>query len=144
MQAAVLRVKLSHLNENNDKRAQIASIYDQSLDMDGVVLPKPMPQTTHVYHQYVLRCAARSIRDGLISFMKGRHIQTAIHYPVPIHLQPAYAKRLERRTSLSVTERVAESIVSLPMYPELSRGEIERVTATLRDFFVGRKSRNAS
>jgi dTDP-4-amino-4,6-dideoxygalactose transaminase len=76
--------------------------------------------------------------------MKGQHIQTAIHYPVPIHLQPAYEKRLERRTILSVTEIVADTIVSLPMYPELNRGEIEKVTAALRDFFARRKLRNAS
>jgi dTDP-4-amino-4,6-dideoxygalactose transaminase len=144
MQAAVLRVKLTHLDENNEKRAQIASVYDQSLDLDGVVLPKAMPHTTHVYHQYVLRCGERSIRDELRAFMKGQHIQTAIHYPVPIHLQPAYEKRLERRTILSVTEIVADTIVSLPMYPELNRGEIEKVTAALRDFFARRKLRNAS
>jgi dTDP-4-amino-4,6-dideoxygalactose transaminase len=138
LQAAVLRVKLSHLEENNERRVHIARTYEQSLDLNGIVLPKHIPQTTHVYHQYVIRCAEPSIRDELVSFMMGRSIQTAIHYPMPVHLQPAYAKRLTRRVSLSTTERAAGTIISLPMYPELNRGEVERVTAAVRDFFARR------
>jgi dTDP-4-amino-4,6-dideoxygalactose transaminase len=138
LQAAILRVKLGHLDENNENRVQIARIYDHSLDLNGIVLPKYVPQTTHVYHQYVIRCAERSIRDELISFMMARHIQTAIHYPVPVHRQPAYAKRLISRTSLRMTEWAAGTIISLPMYPELKRGEIEEVSAALRNFFARR------
>jgi dTDP-4-amino-4,6-dideoxygalactose transaminase len=138
LQAAVLRVKLTHLEENNERRLQIASIYDQLLDLNDIVLPKHVPQTTHVYHQYVVRCAERSIRDDLVSFMTGRSIHVAIHYPMPVHLQPAYAKRLIRRTTLNKTERAVGTIISLPMYPELNRGEVEQVATAVRDFFVRR------
>jgi dTDP-4-amino-4,6-dideoxygalactose transaminase len=139
LQAAVLRVKLTHLDENNEKRVDIARVYDHSIDIAGLELPKPVPQTTHVYHQYVLRCPEPPVRDELISFMRDRHIQTAIHYPVPVHLQAAYARRLERRAPLGTTERAAGTIISLPMFPELSHDDAEKTAFAVRDFFAGKR-----
>lgn len=130
LQAAVLRVKLRHLEADNDKRRKLAAIYDEQLA--GVVAtPRARPDTHHVYHLYVIR---HPQRDALRSFLQERGIGTAIHYPVPIHLQPAYRGRLGDVGSLPETERAAQEIVSLPMYPELSEEEAHTVAQTIREF----------
>jgi len=134
VQAAILRVKLRVLDENNRKRIHIARLYDRLLDLSDVVVPLNMPQVTHVYHQYVIRCASKSMRENLLEFMRKRQIQSAIHYPVPVHLQPAYVNRPGTPSSLPVTERASETILSLPMFPELTDGEIEIISSTVKEF----------
>lgn len=131
LQAAILRVKLRYLDEDNAKRRNLAAIYDELLT--GVVtLPIEPATTRHVYHLYVIR---HPRRDVLMSYLRERGIGTAIHYPVPIHLQPAYRGRLaEGVGSLPETERAAREIVSLPMYPELSEEEVKRVAEAVREF----------
>jgi len=134
LQAAILRVKLRVLDENNRKRICIACLYDRLLDLPDVVVPANMPQATHVYHQYVIRCESKSMRGNLLEFMRKRQIQSAIHYPVPVHLQPAYVNRPGTPSSLPVTERASETILSLPMFPELTDGEIEKISSTVKEF----------
>jgi dTDP-4-amino-4,6-dideoxygalactose transaminase len=130
LQATILRVKLRHLDEDNDKRRKLAAIYDEQLA--GVVtIPIEPVNTCHVYHLYVIR---HPRRDALMQFLHERGIGTAIHYPVPIHLQPAYRGRLGDMGSLPETERAAQEIVSLPMYPELSKEEVQTVAQTIRQF----------
>ncbi len=130
LQAAILRVKLRHLDEDNEKRRGLAAIYDEQLA--GVVtIPIEPANTRHVYHLYVIR---HPRRDALMSYLHERGIGTAIHYPVPIHLQPAYRGRLGNAGSLPETEKAAREIVSLPMYPELSADEARRVTQAIREF----------
>jgi dTDP-4-amino-4,6-dideoxygalactose transaminase len=130
LQAAILRVKLRHLDEDNDKRRQLAASYDEQLA--GVVtLPAEPVNTRHVYHLYVIR---HPQRDALMQFLRERGIGTAIHYPVPIHLQPAYRGRLGDASSLPETERAAREIVSLPMYPELSEKDVGTVAQAIREF----------
>jgi len=136
LQAAILRVKLRYLDENNRKRLQIAQTYDDLLDSLNITLPAKVSQTTHVYHQYVIRCARESIRDDLIEFMLKREIQSAIHYPVPVHLQPAYINRLGTLNSLPMTERASETILSLPMFPKLANEDIHKTASTIREFFT--------
>ncbi len=130
LQAAILRVKLRHLDEDNDKRRKLAAIYAEQLA--GVVtLPIEPVNTRHVYHLYVIR---HPQRDALMQFLLERGIGTAIHYPVPIHLQPAYRGRLGDVGSLPETERAAREIVSLPMYPELSEKDVGTVAQAIREF----------
>ncbi len=136
LQAAVLRVKLARLEENNGRRIQIARTYHHFLSrIPDLTLPSPMAGTTHVYHQYVVRCAEDSLRNRLMHFLSEQGIQTAVHYPVPVHLQPAYVHRLPGSDSLPVTEEVVGRIVSLPMFPELTDEEVARVAKAIEAFF---------
>jgi dTDP-4-amino-4,6-dideoxygalactose transaminase len=136
LQAAVLRVKLAHLEETNQRRIRIARAYHESLRrIPELALPSPTPGTTHVYHQYVVRCADPSVRNRLMAHLSERGIQTAVHYPVPVHLQPAYANRLPGSSSLPVTEEVCPRILSLPLFPELTDEEVGRVAETIETFF---------
>jgi len=131
LQAAILRVKLRHLDEDNDRRRALAAIYAEQL-AGFVTIPIEPMNTRHVYHLYVIR---HPRRDALMQFLRERGIGTAIHYPVPIHLQPAYCGRLaEGVGSLPETERAAQEIVSLPMYPELSEDDVGTVAQAIREF----------
>jgi dTDP-4-amino-4,6-dideoxygalactose transaminase len=130
LQAAILRVKLRHLDADNAKRQALAALYAEQLA--GVVtLPIEPAHTRHVYHLYVIR---HPRRDALMQFLHARGIGTAIHYPAPIHLQPAYRGRLGDVGSLPETERAAREIVSLPMYPELSAADVRTVAQAVREF----------
>jgi dTDP-4-amino-4,6-dideoxygalactose transaminase len=136
IQAAVLRVKLARLEESNRRRIQIARTYQESLSwIPELTLPSPIGGTTHVYHQYVIRCADPSTRNRLMEHLSERGIQTAVHYPVPVHLQPAYAHRLPGSQSLPITEQVCPKILSLPLFPELTDEEVHLVTTTVAAFF---------
>lgn len=135
LQAAVLGVKLRRLTEANAARAAAAARYDRDLgDAPGIVpLPPPAPDTTHVYHLYVVR-VLDGARDTLREHLAAAGIDTGIHYPVPIHLQPAYAELGYRRGDFPVAERLADDILSLPMYPELTPEQIERVVEAIVAF----------
>jgi dTDP-4-amino-4,6-dideoxygalactose transaminase len=136
LQAAVLRVKLGGLEESNQRRIRIARAYHELLSrIPEITLPSPLSGTTHVYHQYVVRCTDPSVRNRLMAHLAERSIQTAVHYPVPVHLQPAYVRRLPGWQSLPVTEEVCPRILSLPLYPELTDGEVGRVAKTIASFF---------
>ena len=126
IQAAILRVKLRYLEEEKYKRQALAEIYNQQLSATSLVLPICVSGANHVYHQY----AVRSIhRDSLRRFLRERGIGTLIHYPVPIHRQPAYQNSLQYTSSMGNTERVAREILSLPMYPELTSEQVRQVSA---------------
>lgn len=129
MQAAILRVKLRHLDRDNDRRKAIADEYNARLAGGPLTLPQVSPGARHVYHQYVVRSARR---DDFRAFLSDRGIATAIHYPAPVHLQPAYQGRLPvLEGGLSVTESVSKEIVSLPMHPHMSDVEVERVCTAI-------------
>lgn len=122
LQAAILRVKLRHLSADNDRRRAIAAEYDRSL---AGILRTPPPDRGHVYHQYVLRSPRR---DALRGALAANGIGTLVHYPTPIHLQPAYEARVVvAPEGLAVTEGAAGEIVSLPMFPQLSSEDGARV-----------------
>jgi dTDP-4-amino-4,6-dideoxygalactose transaminase len=136
VQAAVLRVNLDRLEESNERRIQIAQTYHQLLSrIPELTLPSPTAGTTHVYHQYVVRCSDHSVRNRLMPFLSDQGIQTAVHYPVPVHLQPAYAHRLPGSPSLPVTEEICPKILSLPLFPELTDDQVARVAKTIATFF---------
>jgi len=125
LQAAVLRVKLRHLDEGNARRRDIASRYNEHLQEADIELPSSCHDCYHVYHLYVIRCRER---DELQAGLRTRKIGTGIHYPVPVHLQPAYAGRLKAVGELKESERAARHVLSLPMYAELTDSDVENVT----------------
>ena len=130
LQAAVLRIKLPHLDEDNAKRGIIAGVYAEELKELGLGLPTPRKGVGHVYHLYVVRTPRR---DHVLEGLRERGVGAAIHYPQPVHLQPAY-KRLG--VSLPETERAAGEILSLPMFPELNRDDVLSVATTLKDILI--------
>lgn len=130
IQAAILRVKLRHLDQDNARRVHLAELYDKELAYNGIVLPQKRDHSTHVYHLYVIRSAKR---DALLAHLKAEGIGAAIHYPTPIHLQPAYAK-LPGHHLLSITEESCKEILSLPIYPELAESDVRIITDTITAF----------
>lgn len=131
LQAAVLRVKLGYLKSENARRNELARLYSDLLKDTGLILPRTRLGAGHVFHQYVVRS---SQRDALAEHLKQEGIGTLIHYPLPIHLQPAYSGRLSRVVSLSHTEKAAQEILSLPMYPQLTEEQVRSVCAAIVKF----------
>jgi dTDP-3-amino-3,4,6-trideoxy-alpha-D-glucose transaminase len=133
LQAAVLRVKLTHLETWNNKRRQIAQTYHELLSGFDLVLPKATAGPgSHVYHQYVIRSQHR---DELQQYLLGRGIQVAIHYPRPSHLQPAYQNLGYADGDFPNCESATREILSLPMYPELSDENLTYICRTIGEFF---------
>jgi hypothetical protein len=133
IQAAILAVKLRNLAADNARRRTIADRYDSGLAKMPLALPKRRTDATHVFHQYVVRLAER---DALRDWLQVGGISTGIHYPVPVHLQPAYRGRLAvGPLGLGVTERAARQILSLPIYPQMSDEIVHRVISQIQDFF---------
>jgi UDP-N-acetyl-3-dehydro-alpha-D-glucosamine 3-aminotranferase len=125
IQAAILRVKLRHLDEWNARRRENAATYDGLLNgVTGVTTPRVMGWGDHVFHQYTIRVPKR---DAVQKTLAERGIATTVYYPTPIHLQPIYASLGYRQGDLAETERAAKEALSLPMYAELSQLQMERV-----------------
>jgi dTDP-4-amino-4,6-dideoxygalactose transaminase len=136
IQAAILGVKLGSLVADNTRRRTIAHRYDLGLSKLPLMLPKRRAEAIHVFHQYVIRLTER---DRLRDWLHAAGIGTGIHYPVPVHLQPAYRGRLAAGPSgLGVTERAARQILSLPMYPQLSEEMIDCIITQIHGFFSQR------
>lgn len=130
LQAAILRVKLAHLDQDNSVRRSIALSYANKMDeIDGLILPEVVGDVEHVYHLYVVRVRDR---DQVLDMVNNHGIGVGIHYPLPVHLQGAYHST---ENSLPQTESVYSDIISLPMYPELSKEEVEATSQVLRKFF---------
>ncbi len=128
LQGAILRVKLRHLERWNEARRAIVSKYNRLLANSSVERPAEMPWARHVYHQYTIRT---NHRDELQKALQNKGIQTGIHYALPVHLQPAYADLGYVRNSLPQSEKAAEQVLSLPLYPEMTDGQIEMVAKTV-------------
>jgi dTDP-4-amino-4,6-dideoxygalactose transaminase len=130
VQAAILRVKLTALDAGNARRRAIAAAYDAALADGPIAPPVRRPGAEHVFHQYVLRCEDRA---AVQAALKAQGVGTGIHYPVPVHLQPAYRDRTPLGPAgCAETARAAEEVLSLPMYPELTDAQVERICAALR------------
>lgn len=133
LQAGILRAKLRHLDEWNLQRRELANLYFELLANTELVLPALPGNASHVFHQFVVR---HSRRDALKEHLKREGIHSLIHYPVPIHLQPAYAELGYFAGSLTNTELASREVLSLPLYPELTREQIRRVCQNVIDFFL--------
>lgn len=131
MQAGILRVRLRHLEEETRARQAIADTYSNLLADAPLLVPGIGPKGTHVYHLYVVRHPQRS---ELAAYLANRGIGTGIHYPVPVHLQPAYRHLVDQTLGLPVTGRVAGEVLSLPMYPDLSLENASFVAKSVLDF----------
>ena len=132
IQAGLLHVKLTHLAKWNEQRRERAVEYNKLLtDNADVICPHEPEWSKAVYHLYVIRTADR---DGLMDYLKGKGIATGIHYPVPLHLQKAYAYLNYRADDFPVATRVASEIVSLPMFPQLTASQQERVVREVNAF----------
>ncbi len=134
LQAAILAVKLRRLEEWTSARRRLAARYTALLaDLEGeIVLPFVHPEANPVWHLYVIRTQQR---DALLTHLNQHGIGAGVHYPTPLHLQPAYADLGYRRGALPITEEVADTCLSLPIYPEMADAQQEYVVATIRAFF---------
>jgi dTDP-4-amino-4,6-dideoxygalactose transaminase len=133
IQGAILRVKLRHLERWTDQRQQVASWYAEMLDPEVVRIPQARPGCRHVYHVYAVRSRDR---DRLRDVLTAQQIQTGIHYPIPIHLQPAHADLGYHAGDFPVTEQVAREVLSLPMFPEMTREQVAIVAAAVEQVRV--------
>ncbi|MGA7631790.1 MAG: DegT/DnrJ/EryC1/StrS family aminotransferase [Terriglobales bacterium] len=158
IQAVVLRVKLAHITDWNEKRRQHAATYDQLLAASGLTSarisnptsdrpahqsaahqsPAPVrllarsPQAKHVFHQYVIRAQRR---DELRQFLTERKIGSEVYYPLPLHLQPVFSYLGLKAGDLPISEQAAREVLALPMFPELTEAEIRRVVESIAEFY---------
>jgi len=137
IQAAILGVKLAHLDRWSAAREAVATRYDTLLaDVDGIVTPARKADRTHIFHQYTVRVAGGG-RDGLREHLGERGIGTMIYYPKPLHLQECFAHLGYREGSLPVTERASAEVLSLPIFPELTDAEQAVVVDEIRSHLSG-------
>jgi len=131
IQAAILRVKLRHLEAWNDRRRAIATRYRQAIHHAAVRLPAEAPSARHVFHLYVVRTRRR---DALREHLLAREIGSQIHYPLPIYRQEAYAHLGVPAGDCPEAERAAAEVLSLPLYPELTDAQVDAVAAAVNEF----------
>ena len=131
LHAAILRVRLKYLDSQNSKRREIASLYQDGLSNSELTLPFADSLAYHVYHLFAVQTIKR---DGLVQFLNDRGIFPGVHYPVPAHQQPAFAK-YSPAARLPVTEELSKRIVSLPMYPTLGHDEVEIIISSIKEWF---------
>jgi len=130
LQAALLRVKLPHLDAWNTRRQAVAAAYHRGLaGLPGLTLPETVPDREHVYHLFVVRCRER---DALRAHLSDCGIATGIHYPAPLHLQPAFASLGHRPGDLPASEAAAREVLALPLYPELTDEAVAWVCDVVR------------
>jgi dTDP-4-amino-4,6-dideoxygalactose transaminase len=130
LQAAILRVKLRHLDAWNERRRALAQLYCEELAGSAVGLPREQPYARAVYHLFVVR---HPRRDALADALRERGIATLVHYPIPLHLQPAFASLGGRPGAFPVAEAAANEILSLPLYPEMTEDQVRTVAAAVRE-----------
>lgn len=134
IQAAILRIKLRHLNHYNAARQSAASYYDAAFaNIPELLTPSRTAHSTHVFHQYTLRLT-NGKRDELVAFLKERNIPAMIYYPVPLHQQKAYIDPRYEADHFPVTNMLCEQVFSLPMHTELTEEQLERITRAVADF----------
>jgi dTDP-4-amino-4,6-dideoxygalactose transaminase len=139
IQAAVLLVKLRHVEGWNASRRENAAYYDEALaGFDGIVTPRIGNGNVHTYHQYVIRAAER---DDLMKHLRENGVGCEVYYPVPLHLQECFASLGGARGDLATAEGAAEEVLALPVHSELLRPEQEYVVGRIGEFVRGRTGR---
>ena len=135
IQAAVLSVKLEYLNDWSESRRWVASYYSERLKELPIRLPKIESHNTHIFHQYVI---ATSQRDELTQYLKQQGIETAIYYPVPLHLQKCFEYLGYKEGDLPESEKASRETLALPIFPEITQKEQDYVIGHIKNFFTGR------
>lgn len=133
LQASLLRIKLRHLDQENQRRHQIALQYNKQLSGLDLVLPSVLADCQSAWHLYVIQ---HHNRDELAKYLNEKGIGTVIHYPIPPHLQPAYAGLQRRKGSLPISEQLHQSVVSLPMGPTMTDEQVRYVTDQIKNFLT--------
>ncbi|WP_263408471.1 DegT/DnrJ/EryC1/StrS family aminotransferase [Terriglobus tenax] len=142
IQAAILRVKLPHLDRWNQQRRECAALYREALqEIDEIVLPVTAEGRSHVFHQFTIRVPNR---DAVQAALKDMGVETAVHYPVPLHLQPMYQYLGYEKGSLPEAEKAVAEVVSLPIYPDLLPEEIAYVGEALKQVMAKPEMRSRS
>lgn len=131
LQAGLLRVRLRHMEELTAEKVRISDYYSKSIHNDQIILPQLVEGATGVWHQYVIRCKER---DCLMEYLKTKGIGTIIHYPIPPHLAEAYQYLGHRKGCLPITEHLAQTVLSIPMYNGMTQEEMEYVVDVLNDY----------
>ena len=143
IQGAVLDVKLKHLNKWTDGRRKAAATYNEALkNLEAVLLPKELPYSKHVYHLFVIQIneknlmKANQLRDKLKEYLTEKEIGVGLHYPVPLHQQKCFEDLGYKKGDFPITERLAETGLSLPMFPELTDNQLNYVVESIKKFFL--------
>lgn len=135
MQAAILNVKLKYLDNYTNARRQVAQFYTSTLNsIDEIITPQEVPYSTHVYHQYTLKIK-NGKRDKFKKYLADEGIPSMIYYPLPLQKQNAFKKITRSAESLSVSNELSESVLSLPIHTELTTGELDFITTKIKNFF---------
>jgi len=133
IQAAILRVKLKHLSDDNERRRQIADQYDLAFGDLPLTLPQRKEKEKHAMHLYVVECEDR---DGLMNYLRKKKIGANLHYPLPVHRHTAYGGRLRGSDDLPATDDFYKRHLTLPMFPELPEESVDWITRCTRDWFA--------
>ncbi|UYQ92435.1 DegT/DnrJ/EryC1/StrS family aminotransferase [Chitinophaga horti] len=137
LQAAILDIKLEHLDEYCEKRRHAADFYDNAFrNVPGLVIPARNPRSTHVFHQYTLKVPAER-RQALQDYLQDKGIPSMIYYPLPLNEQEAFKGKSRIAGELNVTKELCESVLSLPMHTELSQEQLEHIQQSVIEFFQG-------
>jgi UDP-2-acetamido-2-deoxy-ribo-hexuluronate aminotransferase len=134
LQAAILNVKLKYLNEYEAKRRKAADFYDKELSsVDFLETPFRSSNSTHVFHQYTLKTNGID-RDKFKAYLEERTIPTMIYYPVPLHLQKAYASSDYPVRTFKITEELSETVISLPIHTEMTEDQLSYICDSIKEF----------
>ena len=137
LQAAILNVKLKHLNAYCETRQKVAEMYDDAFsNIEGIQIPARNPKSTHVFHQYTLK--VETDRDALKTYLAEHNIPSMIYYPVPQHLQKAYTPYGFGKGSFPVSELLCEQVLSLPVHTHMDRNQIEYICETVINWRKGK------
>jgi len=134
LQAAILRVKLKYLNNYHQARQDAARFYDQAFDgIESINIPFRDPKSTHIFHLYTLRLSGTN-RDGMQAYLKSQGIPSTIYYPVPMHLQKAFAYLGYKKGDLPVTEQTCSQVLSIPMHTEMDKKQLSYITDAIINY----------
>ena len=131
IQAAFLRIKLTHLDELIAQRRKIAKMYLEGIDNSKIILPSLRDNATHVWHLFVVRCEER---ERLMSFLEDKGIHVQIHYPIPPHLQKCYEFLGHKEGEFPITEKYAKNVLSLPLFNGMTDEEVNYVIECINEF----------
>lgn len=135
MQAAILDIKLKHLNRYAESRRSVADYYDNALaGIEGLMTPNRITNGTHVFHQYTLR-VLNGKRDALRSYLEERGVPSMIYYPLPLHFQKAFENERYPKGSMPISERLSAEVLSLPIHTEMTSEELEFIVDNVKSFF---------